>query len=150
MHVMAVFSRFGMFKLLLFLSFFLMIGDASAQVVTYDRAADFLAVIEPDVLIDFEEIEAPSDQSYTGGYEASGVLIFASDNYMYVRNYNAASNGYLYGADRERQTYVQIDLPSGSDGDWCQRHYLLHLRRRRGEGQLVFRRGVLDQRQPLE
>ena len=103
-----------MFKLLLFLSFFLMIGDVSAQVVTYDRAADFLAVIEPDIRIDFEEIEAPSDQSYTGGYEASGVLIFASDNYMYVRNYNAASNGYLYGADRERQTYVQIDLPSGA------------------------------------
>ena len=40
-----------MFKFLLFLSFFLMIGDVSAQVVTYDRAADFLAVIEPDVLI---------------------------------------------------------------------------------------------------
>jgi hypothetical protein len=33
---------------------------------------------------------------------------------MYVRNYNATSNGHLYGADRERQSYVQIDLPPGT------------------------------------
>jgi hypothetical protein len=103
-----------MFMFLLFLPLLLFTGDASAQVVSYDRAAEFLAAIEPDILIDFEEIEAPSDQSYAGGYEASGVLVFASDGYMHVRNYDAASNGFLYGADRERQSYVQIDLPPGT------------------------------------
>ena len=103
-----------MSSLFLLLPLLLVAAGASAQVVTYDRAAEFLAAVEPDILIDFEETEGQRDQNYQGGYEQSGVLVFASDGYMYVRNYDAESNGFLYAANRARQAYVEIDLPPGT------------------------------------
>lgn len=89
-------------------------GSAGAQVVTYDRSADFLDAVSPGVVIDFEEIESGGDQRYSGGYERDGVLLFASDGYMYVRNYEGESNGFLYAADGSRDAYLEIELPAGT------------------------------------
>jgi len=89
-------------------------GSALAETARYELGLDFLIAAAPQFTIDFEDREAPSDQSESGGFAEAGILISASDSYLFRRNYGPDTNGFLYGANGTRGSVMHVWLPPGT------------------------------------